>query len=785
MRRLAPVILALLAVAAPAATAHAGTVKVRSVSVARSATAGASTTVDVTVARRGRTRAAAATFYLSADAKRDARDARLKAPATVAKGRRSGKSRLTATLAIPAGQALGAYRVIACVGKSCAPSRPLAVTRTPVGTAQLVDQAVAAGKLSPEQGLVYRAFAAFGDRRLPAAYAGDDTAHEDTVMRDVAESWPKLSTAQRKAVEPFFTPPAARGSWAAGAARATAGKAPGAKPACETGRYAGPGWQSVARPDGHVRIWWHESNSARFAKRVRGLLAEAEDTAWRKLWEPFGREPLEDGGERCFHGGDAKLDIYVRNTVDGDTKGEAVPYPGPCSNVPGFIVFNAGRGDLPTRWELAHEITHAIQFAFPQRFCSSFSHFDEAVATWGGQYVYPRDDREHQFTWFTKEPSTPLADATYDGWVFPYALEQIYGPGVMQRIYEQGATKTAMNAIDAGVPGGLAKAYPEFAKLAWNHDPVKPSFWEWDGFDPVPEDTGGEIVPEQVDLGAAGQREVDLTPPLKPLSRAYKHLKFGPDTRAVTVSTPWDTDLHVEALLKLRDGTAKTVDLAKRRFAVFCPESPGQRVAEMVLVASDTSTFRTMPQDAPVRVAASNLTCTRYVGTVSGVEHRHTPNGNATEKWTATGLVFQHFPSGFEEEPDFLFKLVGGSVEWSYSGVISGCTYQAGPVTIPIKPDGSMGSLNVNSWHIYRKEMVRTYSALGWNLPIVNGTITCPETGTRPYTFRPHTFLQPGDPMQPKPDVLGNGVLEGTYTSDERSGGGYDVTYDWHLVPDG
>jgi len=407
------------------------------------------------------------------------------------------------------------------------------------------------------------------------------------------------------------------------------------------------------------------------------------------------------------------------------------------------------------------------------------------VATWGAQYVYPRDDQEHRFAWFTKEPDTPLADASYDGWVFPYALEQLVGPGVMRRIYEQGATHQPMNAIDAGVPGGLAKVYPEFAKLAWNHDPMKPSFWEWDGFDPVPEDTGGvEIAPEQVELGAAGQREVDLTPPLKPLSRAYKQLRFGPDVRAVTVSTPYDTDLHVEALLKLRDGTAKTVDLTKRRFAVFCPESPSQRVAEMVLVASDTSTFRTMDQDKPVRVAASNLSCARYVGTVSGVEHRHTPNGNSTEKWNATGLVFQHFSSGFEEESDFLYHLSAGSVEWSFSGTIGGCTYQAGPVTFQIKPDGSMGSLNVNSWHIYRKEMVRTYSALGWNLPIVDGTITCPENGTHATTFRPHTFFESGDPLQPRPNVLGNGVIEGSWTSDEHSGGGYDVTYNWHLEPE-
>ena len=235
---------------------------------------------------------------------------------------------------------------------------------------------------------------------------------------------------------------------------------------------------------------------------------------------------------------------------------------------------------------------------------------------------------------------------------------------------------------------------------------MKPSFWEWDGFDPVPEDVGGEILPEQVDLGAAGQREVDLTPPQKPLSRAYKHLKFGPDIRAVTVSTPYDTDLHVEALLKLRDGTAKTVDLTTRRFAVFCPESPGQRVAEMVLVASDTSTFRTMDQDKPVRVGASNLSCARYVGTASGVEHHHTQSANTTEKWTATGLVFQHYASGFQEESDFLYHLVGGTVEWSFSGTNGGCSYQA-TATLQIKPDGSMGSLNVHSWHIYRKELVR------------------------------------------------------------------------------
>lgn len=104
-------------------------------------------------------------FYLSADGKRDVHDVRAKGAAKVGKGRRSGTIRVSAGLKIPAGQPLGDYRLLACIAKSCAASKSaLSVTRTPVGTRELVDLAVAAGKLSPQQGLVYRVFAAFGDR---------------------------------------------------------------------------------------------------------------------------------------------------------------------------------------------------------------------------------------------------------------------------------------------------------------------------------------------------------------------------------------------------------------------------------------------------------------------------------------------------------------------------------------------------------------------------------------------------------------------------------------------
>jgi len=776
MRRALALALVVIAAAAPAASASgsAGSLQVRSVSAPRSATDGLTANVSVTVLRKGRTGAAAVSVYLSADARRDGQDVRLKGRAAVAKGRRSGASRVAAVVTIPAGQAPGDYRVLACVGRSCRASRhALSVTKVPVGTRELVDEAVAAGKLSHEQGLVYRVFAAFGDGRLPAAYAGDDAAHEDTVMREVAESWPSLSAKQRGQLEPFFTPPAAKRSWAASTA----------KPGCSTSKFAGRGWQSIARKDGHVRIWWRTTDQARFASRARVLLSEAEDAIWRKLWDVFDREPLSDEAQRCFHGGDGKLDVYLLNRTDGDTKAVTISYPGACSAVASYIVFNAG-ATAPTRWELAHELTHAFQYAFPLASCATNSKWDEAVATWGGQYVYPRDDREHQYTWFMKEPSEPLADASYDGWVFPYALEQLYGPGVMRRIYEQAATQRGLHALDAGIPGGLAKAYPEFAKLAWNHDPVTPSFWEWDGFDPVPEDTGGEIVPEQVDPGPTGQREVDLTPPLKPLSRAYKHLKFGPGVTDVMVTTPYDVDLHVEALIKFRDGTTKTEDLAKRRTAVFCPESPGRRVDEMVLVASDTSPYRQMAQDRPIRVLANNLGCSRYVGTASGVERTHYASRHTTETWTATGLVYQSVPTG-DDNPNFQFKLLGGTVTWSYGGTFDGCAVSAGPVTLQLPPgDRSGGWLHIDPW--IAQNPSRRYTANTTNqMPVVQGTAVCRE-GTYAWPVRPHQVLETWDPsLRQFIDVPGNGILDGTLSSDEATGGARDVTYKWHLVPDG
>ena len=190
MRRALPLAALVAGMAALPSVATAGGLAVRSVSAPHSATAGMPVAVEVGVARSRHGAAAKLRFYLSADRKRDRADVHLRGDATVAGGGRR-VTRVSAQPVVPAGQGVGDYRLFACVEQGrrevCrAARRTLHVTAKPVGTRDLVDAAVAARKLTAEQGLVYRVFDSFGDGRLPAAYAGDEAAPDHGVMRDVA-----------------------------------------------------------------------------------------------------------------------------------------------------------------------------------------------------------------------------------------------------------------------------------------------------------------------------------------------------------------------------------------------------------------------------------------------------------------------------------------------------------------------------------------------------------------------------------------------------------------------
>src|SRR5262249_30731368 len=162
--------------------------------------------------------------------------------------------------------------------------------------------------------------------------------------------------------------------------------------------------------------WWLKSDDERIGPQMRPLIYEIENTIWPKLHELMGREPLSDAREPCFHGGDGRLDIYM--TYLEHARALTIAYPPRCTATPTFIAFNVAYGP-PRRWEMAHELMHAFQYAFHYRAdCDSYRNWDESTATWAGQYVYPHDDDEHAyFHWY---PVEPLTDMAYDGWWFPF-----------------------------------------------------------------------------------------------------------------------------------------------------------------------------------------------------------------------------------------------------------------------------------------------------------------------------------------------------------------------------
>ena len=454
-----PLALLLLAIAAPVAGAHAGTVKVRSVSAPRSATAGASTTVDVTVARRGRTRAAAVGFYLSANAKRDGQDVRLKGAAKVAKGRRSGTSRLGAELKIPAGQALGELSRARLhreelrrleEGARASPrcrSAPRSwwTRRSPPGSsARSRGSCTAPSRPS-----------ATAACRPPTRATTPRTRTRSCARWRRAGRSCRARSAGRSSRSSLRRP---RGAAAASASAGTRDRVP--RPACPT--QVRPPRLAVDRARRTVTCASGGTRPIRRGSR-RGrerCSTEADDTIWRQLWPVFGRDPVTDEHENCFHGGDGKLDIYLVNRTDGTTKGETIPYPGPCSGHAAHTSSSTPAASSPTRWELAHELTHAFQFAFPVASCSSFANFDEAVATWGGQYVYPRDDRSTSTPGSRRSRARRSPTPPTTAGCSPTRSSTSTGRASCRGSTSRARLSTAMHAIDARRAGRSREGLP-------------------------------------------------------------------------------------------------------------------------------------------------------------------------------------------------------------------------------------------------------------------------------------------------------------------------------------
>jgi hypothetical protein len=334
---------------------------------------------------------------------------------------------------------------------------PTSETSNPVGTpnptrlpstVERIDRALANGALPSETALIYKVYAAFGDERLPVEYRGDDSRPSGSlILQEVAQRFPALSKDAQSTLAPFFLRPNMPGSWLSLRA-ANAGLSPKQAKAV-IGQDTRPDpteMDFVATSDGKVRVWWQKIRP-QDAMKAHSLVIEIQSNIWPALTGLRMREPSDETA-KPDNGGSGALDVYLLgNTASrylSFANGIMIPdIEGQCSGT-AHVLVKADQVFL--RNTLAHEMLHVFQEVYPpaiQDCIKEYHWLDEATGKWFEDYVYPKDNSEHQFAIdYLEETQVALEEGGVGGireygiYLFFFFLTKKFGdPSIMGKIY--------------------------------------------------------------------------------------------------------------------------------------------------------------------------------------------------------------------------------------------------------------------------------------------------------------------------------------------------------------
>jgi len=748
-------------------------------------------------------------FYLSSDKVRGAGDKRLAQVRQVgrlaAHATSTAITKLTPAVTTPSGP----FYVIACAddlkavaekveSNNCAASSH-AVAIVPGSTTEdLIDKDLALHVLTPDQAMIDKVFAAFGDSRLPAKYHGDDGSVVDSggAIAAAAESFDTASAQTKALLIPFLKPPAYAHTWEnlPSAPTPPRPEAPFAGPLPSFGRadpvphpstLDEPGWSYYQHPK-HVRIWFRTNDLHQNA--LAHFLYFSIDPVWN-LTTLMGKTPGSDLGPHPFvdnnntpqdwgDGGSGDLDIYLADIRKPVTQA----YPPKCTDTPSFIVISSAiQADLSrTIPVLAHEFMHVLQFRFHYaNACGEYHNLDEATANWAIHYVTPTNDFEHVDDAFLPHPGAQLPRQAYDGWPFELFLQQVQGPGAIPAIYTHTESEGPWQAVNDAVVGGLDKQWPDFAVKAWNQVPVKPSFKEWDRLPDLPltDLTDAPLEPKNITLGTARTKTVTETIAVQALARQYDVYTFGNDVVKIVYRNALAGQSHagVHALLQLTNGTWKTPqDWTDEQSVEFCRNKPAEDVKKLVVIATD-STFDSLShvaQGSSKIIASSDCLPETYDGTFSG-----TAEVGAGMKMFWSGTAHFERSTGAEAAACqgtgyICWTVKSGTVNWHVGTYPNegNCTYTSDPTDSPV----NFGNLEVEASK--GQDGVQTYiGGLGAQGAFADVTIQC---GSDDPATVPVGLLDccvtfgPGLPAVQQDGWLLAGTLSNT-------GGGDNIHEDW------
>lgn len=684
-------------------------------------------------------------------------------------------------------------------------------------TEQKIDDAVASGEITAEQGLTYKVFAAFFDPRLPGQYVGTSDPIAETPLDDVTAQWDQLSDAAKATLGPFLIPPMHNGSyWEQQIQGATPSATASAAFASPSTRAADPnspwcdtsveGGVDIALEDWHyvegtwgpaagkVRIWYQDRYAVTDAALAGNLMNALESKIWPALTTLMQREPLPDGGSTapCGGGSDA-VDIALVDTRRPTTYSHTLSQ----ESAPAKVIFPR-TGSSGTSPYLAHEFMHMIQYSYSFSSGSMASGenawLKEGTAQWAQDYVSSSqygigltpDQTEHlALQYFFPHPEKTLDSTTpdhhdYGSYLFwLWAVRKANDPTLIRQVWNAVATQKSLNAAKSLFGSGWPQAWKDFTRANWNKDPVG-DYQDWDDIHDSAKIVGSETLENTV---------TSQTVFVDPVAAKYLTLEPAEDLNVLTYRNagPLSPEAGVQAIISYKDESKATEDWSQ----ISQQDVPMCNIQELTLVFSNASVTPSdskvfpitwsPPSSAP-RTAVSPRAATVCVpdpqGGFSGSSTYTDPA--TTVNWSWSGNV-DFEPNGsinpwFTEYGTEVWDAAtveSGSVVLSGSGTSAGsdgeCTIDIPAATYQLDAGGGTMAIQPGPEPHYGIQLGMS----GTQFP--QATITCPDQDPQTGPFPgPSLLIYTEDPEQ----TMTRGAYQGSSTFNTA---GYDSSYSWNL----
>jgi hypothetical protein len=558
----------------------------------------------------------------------------------------------------------------------------------------LIAAALAAGTITEEQSLLYRALALFDAPTLPADFRSPvaNISGAMELFGEIEQKEASLSQATLDQLRPYrvrpndpasiFSAPTAAGSLTLVHQVA-----------------ANADWAGSPAAGGRARVWVRAGDGA--AALLAGYARDVT-TVWNAFPGIF-TYPKADMIEPGLGGlnPDTAIDIYFVDVGALDPRRPAcvvTPSLSECafkaSNFgfaqraepkgavasSGYLVIDRARIGDELIGTIAHELAHASQFGY-DRFESLW--LMESGATWVEHEVLKKLGKVPGYPYaylqqFFKDLELPLGRVedgnAYASWLYMFFASMEEGDAIMETIWTAAAAPGVQGERAVDEVFAFEDHFDDFSVRNWNREPVDRRYESYDDTFPRSHQPPTQNVETTL---KAGQEEV-LDESLPALSAVYFDYVISPNARKITfentlVGIP---GAHVWAIRNVDETWQEPEDWTDIPTKEFCRDIPEEDVGQLVLIFSNSNLSTMNTPSEPARLTGKATGCGDWRGTMSATLSWSSSRGSGEASstfegmWTATDdMLMDPCQAQYLGDLACTVYLPSGTIKWTWHSV--------------------------------------------------------------------------------------------------------------------